>query len=348
MNETLKNSRFMKACRGEKVDATPVWLMRQAGRYMKEYMAVREGRDFLDLCFQPELACEVTVTARNKLGVDAAILFADLLPILIPMGFDLSYEKGEGPKIANPIRQASEIDRVIVHNPRETQTFVAEAVSMIRRELPSDIPLIGFAGAPFTLACYAIEGGGSRNYENAKGLMYRDPKAFHELLTRIADNVIPYLQMQIDAGAQALQVFDSWVGCLDQEDYRTHALPHTKRIIDAVKAYSPNTPIIHFGVGSATIIDDMYSAGSDVIGVDWKTPIAETWERLGAKAVQGNLDPIVLFADQETLFRKTDAILDAVAGRSGHIFNLGHGILPKTPVENVIALVDYVHERSAR
>jgi uroporphyrinogen decarboxylase len=343
MTEALHNSRFLKACRGEPVDVTPVWLMRQAGRYMSEYREIRAKTTFLGLCKTPELAAQVTLDAQRILGVDAAILFADLLPILEPMGFKLTYEEGEGPRIHNPIRDAAAIDAIPEQDPRDSMPFVGEAIKLIRNDLPPDIPLIGFAGAPFTLAAYAIEGGGSRNYIHAKTLMLGDPGAWRALMEMFTRQISDYLNAQIEWGVQAVQLFDSWVGCLSPEDYREHVLPWTRQVIANVTG---RVPVIYFGTGTATLLEDMHSAGGDVLGVDWHTPLARGWE-VGAKAVQGNLDPVCLFAPREVVLRKTREVLAAAGGRPGHIFNLGHGILPKTPVDNVKALVECVHEFSA-
>lgn len=344
MTETLQNSRFLKACRGEPVDATPIWLMRQAGRYMQEYRDVRATTTFLGLCKTPELAAKVTLDAQRILGVDAAILFADLLPILEPMGLQLDYPEGIGPQIGNPVRSAADIDALKEENPRDSMPFVGEAIKLVREGLPADIPLIGFAGAPFTLAAYAIEGGGSRNYIHAKTLMFGDPGAWAVLMEKLSGQIIEYLRAQIEWGVQAVQIFDSWVGCLSPTDYRTYVLPHVKRVL---KAVSGKVPVIYFGTGTATLLEAMMEAAPDVIGIDWHTPLQRGWE-IGAKAVQGNMDPVSLFAPRDVVLGKARETLNAAAGRDGHIFNLGHGILPKTPVDNVKALVDYVHEKSAR
>lgn len=343
--DSLYNSRFLKACRGEPVDATPVWLMRQAGRYMPEYMAIRSKTTFLGLCQTPELAAQVTLDAQRILGVDAAILFADLLPVLIPMGLDLGYFEGEGPKIANPIREPNDLKRLTTHNPRESQPFVADAIKLIRRDLPKDVPLIGFAGAPFTLAAYAIEGGGSKHYVHAKRLMHTDTGAWNELLSRIVTVVTDYLHMQIDAGVQAIQIFDSWVGCLSLSDFRRHVLPHTRRLVEAVRG---RVPVILFGTGTGQMLGDLAACGPDVLGIDTHTPLAQAWDATGMKAVQGNLDPILLFTGRDSILRAAGEILDSVKGRPGHIFNLGHGILPNTPVDDVKALVEFVHQHTAR
>lgn len=340
----LNNSRFLRACRGEPTDCTPVWLMRQAGRYMSEYQSVRSKFTFLELCKNPEAACEVTVTAQRVLGVDAAILFADLLPILQPMGLDLDYLKGEGPSISNPVRVSADVDRLVVHNPHHTQAFVADAIKLVRRELPADCPLIGFAGCPFTLAAYAIEGGGSKNYVHVKRLMYGDPSAWRALMEKLTSVVIAYLDMQVEAGVQAIQLFDSWVGTLPVHDYRELVLPWSKRIVQHFKG---RLPVIHFGVNSMHLLEAMQEAGADVLGLDWRSGIRESWQRTSARAVQGNLDPVILFSDRDTVLREARRVIDDAGGRPGHIFNLGHGILPETPVPNVKALVDFVHEATA-
>ncbi|HEU4509788.1 MAG TPA: uroporphyrinogen decarboxylase [Pyrinomonadaceae bacterium] len=331
----------MRACRREPVPYTPVWLMRQAGRYMREYREVRAKTSFLELCKNPSLAAEVTVTAANRLGVDAAIIFADILLILEPMGIDLEFAAGEGPVIHNPVRQASDVDRLVELVDVSALEFVNEAIRQTRRELPPDIPLIGFCGAPFTLASYLIEGGASKNYVQTKQLMYNDPGAWHAMMSLIARGLVKYLNAQIEAGAQAVQLFDSWVGCLNPDDYREFVLPHTRSVISGVKA---GVPVIHFGTGTSSLLELMREAGGDVIGLDWRVRLDEGWERIGHDvAVMGNLDPVVLFANQDVLRREAVRVLEQAGGRPGHIFNLGHGILPETPVENVIALVEIVH-----
>ena len=331
----------MRACRREPVPYTPVWLMRQAGRYMPEYRAVRAKTSFLELCKNPSLAAEVTVTAANRLGVDAAIIFADILLILEPMGLDLEFAAGEGPVIHNPVRQASDVDRLLELEDVGALDFVNEAIRQTRRELPPDMPLIGFCGAPFTLASYLIEGGASKNYVQTKRLMYNDPGAWHAMMSLIARGLGKYLNAQIEAGAQAVQLFDSWVGCLNPDDYREFVLPHTQSVIRNVKT---GVPVIHFGTGTAALLELMREAGGDVIGLDWRVRLDEGWQRIGHDvAVMGNLDPVVLFANQDVLRREATRVLEQAGGRPGHIFNLGHGILPETPVENVIALVETVH-----
>ncbi len=342
MTEQLYNSPFMKACRREPTDVTPVWLMRQAGRYMAEYRTVRSKVGFLELCNSPGLACEVTVTAAERLGVDAAILFADILLILQPMGFDLEFAKGEGPIIHNPIREAKDVDRVRHLSDPEPLSYVFEAVRLIRAALKPDLPLIGFAGAPFTLACYAIEGGSSRHYETAKGFMYRDPGAWDALMSRLVEATVAYLNAQADAGAQVLQLFDSWVGNLSPDDYRRFVQPHMSRLFQGLR---PGVPTIHFGTDTGSLLELQRDAGGDVIGLDWRVELDRAWDRLGpGVAVQGNLDPVALFAPIPELKRQVASVLARAGGRPGHIFNLGHGILPQTPVDHVLALVDAVHE----
>jgi uroporphyrinogen decarboxylase len=335
---------FLKACRREPTDMTPIWLMRQAGRYMAEYRAIRSQVPFLELCKSPELAAEVTVTAANRLGVDAAILFADILLILEPLGFDLEFAKGEGPVIHNPIRAASDVDRVRPLDDGEPLAFVYEAVAAIRESLKPAIPLIGFAGAPFTLACYAIEGGGSRHYESAKSFMYRDPGAWNALLSLLVDATALYLNRQIEAGAQAVQLFDSWVGNLGPDDYRRFVQPHMKRLFSLL---DDSVPSIHFGTDTGSLLEAQRDAGGSVIGLDWRVDLAAARARLGPDvAVQGNLDPVILLAEIPEIERQTRRILGEAGGRPGHIFNLGHGILPQTPVDHVRALVDLVHSLS--
>ncbi len=342
--DALQNSPFLKACRGEPTSVTPVWLMRQAGRYMPEYREVRSKVSFLDLCKDPALATEVTVTAAERLGVDAAILFADILLILEPMGLQLEFAKGEGPVIHNPIRVASDVDRIRRFDAMDPLDYVAKAVRSIRAALNPATPLIGFAGAPFTLACYAIEGGGSRHYEKAKTFMYSDPGAWDALMEKLVDATAVYLNAQAEAGAQVLQLFDSWVGNLSPHDYRRFVQPHMRRLIGNL---ADGVPVIHFGTDTGSLLELQRDAGGDVIGLDWRVELDEAWKRLGPNvAVQGNLDPIVLFAPIPEIEQQTQRILRQAAGRAGHIFNLGHGILPHTPVDHVLALVDIVHSYS--
>lgn len=344
LTDALRDSPFMRACRREPVPFTPVWLMRQAGRYMSEYREVRARTSFLELCKTPDLAAEVTVTAVERLGVDAAIIFADILLIIEPMGIELEFAKGDGPKIHNPVRTAADIDRLLEVDV-ESLDYVFEAIRRTRRALKPNLPLIGFCGAPFTLASYIIEGGGSKNYLHTKQLMYDDAGAWHALLSLISRALAKYLNAQIAAGAQAVQLFDSWVGCLSPDDYRQYVLPHTQSVIRSV---TPGVPVLHFGTGTAALLELMRAAGGDVIGVDWRVRLDEAWERIGADvAVMGNLDPVSLFASLEHVRAQAKNILDQAGGRAGHVFNLGHGILPETPVDTVVALVESVHEMSA-
>jgi uroporphyrinogen decarboxylase len=300
----------------------------------------------LEMCKRPEVAAEVTVYAAHRLNVDAAIIFADILLIIEPMGLELEFAQGEGPVIHNPVRSAQDVDRV-----REVETvaaldYVMQAIRTTRRELRPNLPLIGFAGAPFTLASYIIEGGGSRNYVHTKTLMYTDAAAWHALMARIARALVRYLNAQIEAGAQAVQLFDSWVGCLSPDDYSEFVLPHVRTVIEGI---TPGTPVIHFGTGTATLLELMRAAGGDVIGLDWRIDLAEGWQRIGHdRATMGNLDPVTLFGPFAHVRRETEKILARAANRNGHIFNLGHGILPQTPVDNVVRLVETVHELSAR
>ncbi len=336
----------MKACRREPVPYTPIWLMRQAGRYMREYREVRARTTFLELCKTPSLAAEVTVTAAERLRVDAAIIFADILLILEPMGIELEFAQGEGPVIHNPVRHADDVKRLREVEDPGALSFVYEAISLTRQELKPDVPLIGFCGAPFTLASYMIEGGGSKNYVHAKKLMYDDHGAWHAMMSLIARALVKYLNAQIDAGAQAVQLFDSWVGCLGPDDYREFVLPHSRAVIQGVKT---GVPVIHFGTGTGALLELMREAGGDVIGLDWRVRLDEGWQRVGHDAgVMGNLDPVTLFAETDVLRAHAKRILDQAGGRPGHVFNLGHGILPETPVNNVIALVDIVHEMSSQ
>jgi uroporphyrinogen decarboxylase len=346
MTGELANSVFMKACRRESVPYTPVWLMRQAGRYMREYRDVRARAGFLELCKTPSLAAEVTVTAAERLGVDAAIIFADILLIIEPMGIQLEFATGEGPVIHNPILTGADVNRLNEVEDVSALDFVFNAIRETRRSLPGGLPLIGFSGAPFTLASYIIEGGGSKNYVHTKQLMYNDSGAWHEMLSRVSRALVKYLNAQITAGTQAVQIFDSWVGCLSKSDYREFVLPHTQSVIRGV---TPGVPVIHFGTGTSSLLESMREAGGDVIGIDWRVSLDEAWRRVGHDAgIMGNLDPLMLFANRERLRQETKRILGEAEGRAGHIFNLGHGILPETPVENVIALVDMVHELSER
>lgn len=342
LTPALANSRFLKACRREAVDARPVWIMRQAGRYLPEYMNVRSKVTFIELCNTPELAAEVTLTAQRVLDVDAAILFADLLPILIPMGLDLEYQKGEGPVIHNPVRTSAEISRVRAVEEMSSQQFVFDAVRLIRRDLPANIPLLGFAGAPFTLASYIIEGGGSKNYVTTKTIMQTDRGAWSDLMEKLVRTLIGYLRAQIAAGCQAVQLFDSWAGCLSPADYREYVQPWSRQIIAAMP---PEVPVIHFVTGNPSLLPLCAEAGGSVIGIDWRSDLETAWRTVGFdKAVQGNLDPVTLFGDWSAIKARTDAICAVSARRGGHIFNLGHGVLPETNPQVVKDLVRYVHD----
>jgi uroporphyrinogen decarboxylase len=343
---TTRTSPFLLACRREATPFTPVWLMRQAGRYMPEYRAMRARFGFLDLCKTPQAAAEVTLQPVERLGVDAAILFADILLVLEPLGVGLEFNRGEGPRIRRPLRNADDVARLKPVDVAAAVPFVFETVRLVRQALADRVPLIGFAGAPFTLASYLIEGGPSREFVDTKRFMREERGAWHALLTLLAGITGDYLNGQIEAGAQAVQLFDSWVGTLSPGDYREFVLPHTRA---AIRRLTPGVPVIHFGTGTATLLPLMREAGGDVIGLDWRVELGEAWQRLGHDvAVQGNLDPAILLASRNEIGRATRAILEQAAGRPGHIFNLGHGVHKETPVDHVIALVDVVHEMSAR
>jgi uroporphyrinogen decarboxylase len=330
--------------------------MRQAGRYMSEYRSLRERYSLLDLCRTPDLATEVTLQPVRRIDVDAAILFSDLLLPLEPLGIPFDFIHGEGPAIEKPLRSEADLKRIHRFEPRESLGYVLEAIRQIQRALAGRVPLIGFAGAPFTLASYAIEGGHSSNFAHTKLLMYGAPAAWHGFCDTLADVIGDYLVAQIDAGVDAVMIFDSWVGALNASDYREFILPHTKKIFDRVGAASGDSgagrdgngvPTIHFGVGTGSILGEMRDAGGDVIGADWRTPLDEAWDRIGPdRAVQGNLDPTLLLGPLDRIFAAADDVLARAGGRPGHIFNLGHGILPSTPVEHVQALARYVHQKT--
>ncbi|HEY1348308.1 MAG TPA: uroporphyrinogen decarboxylase [Ktedonobacteraceae bacterium] len=341
-------SRFLAACRRQDVDATPIWLMRQAGRYMEAYRALREKYRILEIIKTPELACSVTLQPINAFDLDAAIIFADILPPLEGMGLQLSFSKGEGPVIHNPLRSRADVEALRTPEPEESLWFTLQAISLVRQELESrGLPLIGFSGAPFTLASYAVEGGGSSHYLYTKGLLMSDPQTWHLLMGKLSEVVGHYLLAQARAGAQALQLFDSWAGCLSPQDYREYVLPYSRRAIQI--AAQGQVPIIHFSTHTCGMLDLINEAGGDVLGVDWRTSLERAWRTVGeGKAVQGNLDPVALFAPWDELKKRARQILDQGIGRPGYIFNLGHGILPRTPVDNVARLVDFVHEYSRR
>ena len=337
---------FLAACRREQTPYTPVWLMRQAGRYMEDYRKLRAQYGFLELCKRPDLAAEITVTPVERLGVDAAILFADILLLLEPMGVGLEYSKGDGPVIPRPVRTAGDIDALKEVAPEKNLSFVFDAVKKCRAALNNKVPLIGFSGAPFTLASYLIEGGGSRNYIHTKRLYYSEPAAWKNLMERLARAVAEYLNGQIAAGAQAVQLFDSWAGCLSPTDYETFVLPYTRA---AIQAITPGVPVINFSTGTSGALKQIRAAGGDVIGLDWRVNLDEGWAAVGHDvSVQGNLDPVALFASPKEIKNRVADILRRAAGRPGHVFNLGHGILPETPVPHVVAMVEAVHELSAR
>jgi uroporphyrinogen decarboxylase len=343
---TLTEHPFLKACRREKTAYTPVWLMRQAGRYLPEYRRVRDRFSFLELCRDSDAAAQVTVDTVRRLGVDAAIIFADILLPLMPMGAGLRYEKGDGPRIERTVRSAADVDALHPVSVDESLGFVAQTVRLVRAELEQEVPVIGFAGAPFTVASYAVEGGGSRNYVATKSLMHSDPQTWHRFMDLVARITAQYLNMQIDAGAHVVQLFDSWVGCLSPSDYNRYVLPYSRQVIRALR---PGTPVIHFGTMTGSLLCDIRDAGGDIIGLDWRVELDEAWQRLGnGVGVQGNLDPVLLFSSPQTIRSAARDILRRADGRPGHIFNLGHGILPETPVDNVLALIDAVHEFSGQ
>ncbi len=340
-------SRFVKACKAVPVDRTPVWFMRQAGRYMPEYRAVRKQYSLIEICKKPEVAAEVTITAAEALGVDAAIIFADLLLPLEVMGLPFHFSAGEGPVIEKPVRQKEDVIRLRTDRAADLG-YVSEAVRLVCKHFGATLPVIGFCGAPFTLASYMIEGGGSRNYIHTKKMMYSSSGAWDELLRKLVAVVSAYAAEQVGAGADVIQIFDSWVGCLSVEDYRRYVLPSTTELVKALQKKT-GVPIIYFGTDSATLLPSMRETGAEVIGLDWRIPLDEGWRSLGFDcAVQGNLDPVLLFADWKELKARAQDILRRAAGRPGHIFNLGHGILPETPVENVKALAKLVQEHQLR
>ncbi|MBZ5722343.1 MAG: uroporphyrinogen decarboxylase [Acidobacteriia bacterium] len=339
------DSRFVKACKAQPVDRTPVWFMRQAGRYMAEYRAVRKQYSLIEICKKPAVAADVTITAAEALNVDAAIIFADLLLPLEVMGLPFHFSTGEGPVIEKPVRDQADVARLRTDRAADLG-YVAEAVRLVCKHFGARLPVIGFCGAPFTLASYMIEGGGSRNYVHAKKMMYSSPAAWDELMHKLVSVVAEYAAEQARAGADVIQIFDSWVGCLSVEDYRKYVLPRTTELVKSLQ--KTGVPIIYFGTDSATLLRSMKETGAEVIGLDWRIPLDEGWKTLGsAGAVQGNLDPVLLFADWKELKSRAEDILRRAAGRPGHIFNLGHGILPETPVDNVKALARFVQERSA-
>ena len=342
---SASNSTFVKACKGQPTDSTPVWFMRQAGRYMAEYREVRKHHSLVDICKKPPVAAEVTITAAEALKVDAAIIFADLLLPLEVMGLPFHFSAGEGPVIERPVRSPQDVRALRTDRAAELG-YVAESVRQVVQHFGNNLPVIGFCGAPFTLASYMIEGGGSRNYIEVKRMMYTQPQVFDELLGKLVDVLAEYTSEQVNAGADVLQIFDSWVGCLSVEDYRRYVLPRTTELIQRLK--KTGVPVIYFGTDSTTLLTTMQTTGADVIGLDWRIPLDDGWRMMDYQpAVQGNLDPVLLFAEWPELKARAKAILDQANGRPGHIFNLGHGILPHTPVENVKNLARFVQEYSA-
>lgn len=348
------NDLFLRAARREATERTPIWMMRQAGRYMAEYRAIREKHGFLEMCGTPELAVEVTMQPVDLIGVDAAILFSDILVVFPGMGLDLEFKSGVGPIINNPVRSAADVAKLGVSDPIDDTGYVMETIKILRGELENKVPLIGFAGAPFTLASYAIEGRGTRDYEACKALMWGDPKAWDELMVKFSDTVIAYLNAQIDAGAQCVQLFDSWVGYVAPRDYERYVLPHTTRVIEEVKAHGDEVtdggvPLIHFANGATSMIDLVQKAGGDVVGVDWRLDMAKAVELIDERfGIQGNIDPVALFAPEAELERQVIGILEAVGTRPGHIFNLGHGIHKTSDPDKARALIRFVHEHSER
>jgi uroporphyrinogen decarboxylase len=339
MNET-----FLLACRREPVPHTPVWMMRQAGRYMAEYRKLREKHTLLELCKTPELATEVTLQPL-RLGMDAAILFADILLPIEPMGAPFEFAKGEGPVVHEPIASRAQIDALRVIEPEEGLGYVLDAIRLLKKELK--VPLIGFAGAPFTLASYLVEGGKSAHFVKTKKLMYGEPESWNLLMSKLSEVVRRFLRKQVEAGVSAVQLFDSWIGQLSPDDYKELVQPHVAHILKDLE--KTGVPVIHFGTGTSTLLELQRDAGGTVIGLDWRTPIEDGWKCVGYnRAVQGNLDPTVLFAPRAIALDRAKRVLDAAGGRPGHVFNLGHGILPETPVDTVKAVVDFVHEESAR
>ncbi len=340
----MYNDLFLRTCRLEETERTPVWLMRQAGRYMREYQRIRKEHSFLDMCKDPSIAAEVTMQPVERLGVDAAILFSDILIPVEAMGIRLEFVEGSGPIIHNPVKEMEDVDSLMVPDPWEDVSFVLETIKKLRKDLK--VPLIGFSGAPFTLASYMIEGGGAKNYLKTKTLMYNNPRLWKMLLEKISKTVSLYLGSQIEAGAQSVQLFDSWVGCLGPEDYKKYALPYSKNVFESIQGDAPK---IHFGTGTGSLLELMKEAGGDIIGADWRINLDDAWKRIGFdRGIQGNLDPVALYASGDEILRRVRSILKRADNRPGHIFNLGHGVLPTTPVENVKLMVDSVKRYSKR
>ena len=338
-----KEFRFLKACRGAQTDVTPIWFMRQAGRYMKAYRDLKEKYSFLEMCKNSDLATEVTLQPLDVLGVDAAIIFADILLPLEPMGTGLEFTAGDGPVIPRPVKNQKDIEKLSLINAEEDLGFVGDAIRKVRGEISEKMPLIGFSGAPFTLCSYMIEGGKSRDFTSTKLMMFEAPEMWNLLMDKVCTVLVDYLKMQVKAGAQALQIFDSWVGCMGPQDYEKYVMPHTRRVISGLQEMG--VPIINFSTGTSTLLDTVAKAGGDVISFDWRITIDDAWKKIGYdRSIQGNLDPTLLFAPISVIRDRVLEIMRRVGGRPGHIFNLGHGILQHTPVDHVKAIVDMVHE----
>ena len=346
MKEAEDRYPFLMACHRRPAEYTPIWLMRQAGRYMKEYRALRRRYSFLEMCKNPELAAKVTLLPIEKFKVDAAIIFGDILLPLEPMGMAMEFVEKEGPIVRHPVREMKQIDALRIIEPEEDLRFLMEAIRIVRKELGGKIPLIGFSGAPFTLASYIIEGGHSKDYLLTKGLMYQNWPSWDELMKKISEVVTRHLNAQIRAGVQVVQLFDTWVGCLSPSDYEEYVLPYSKKVIEGVDR---SVPLIHFATSSSALLEWMKRAGGDVIGVDWRVDLGEAWARLEYNvAIQGNLDPAILLGPSDLIEKEVKRILNSAGGRPGHIFNLGHGILPNTPADHVTVLVETVHRYSLR
>jgi len=343
---TRVRERFLRACRREPVDATPVWFMRQAGRYLPEYRKLRGDTDVLKLTRDPQAAAEAALQPVRRMDVDAAILFSDIMVPIAAVGVDVRIVANQGPTLAEPFRSDADVARLRPLEPPEDVPYTLETIRILLGELY--VPLIGFAGAPFTLASYLIEGKPSRDHARTKVLMHREPETWRALMVALTDHVVlPYLRAQADAGVHAIQLFDSWAGALDPDDYREHVLPWSRRILEGLAG--AGVPLIHFGTGTGELLTMMREAGADVVGVDWRTPLDTAWDRIGTDAgIQGNLDPAALLGPWEVVERKAEAVLARAGGRPGHVFNLGHGVFPETPPEHLARLVDLVHERTAR
>lgn len=345
MEKRLSASRFLKTCRREATDCTPIWFMRQAGRTLPGYRKLRERHSVLDIAKTPELATQVALEPVERFGVDAAILFADIMLPLEPMGVRFQIKDEVGPIIEKPLREHSAVDALRPIDPERDLGFLLETIRTLRRELDGKVPLIGFSGAPFTLACYLVEGQPSRTYAELKAFLYREERTWHALMEKLTAMVSVYLRAQIQAGVEAVQLFDSWVGCLAPEDYRQFVLPYSREIFRSVN--ETGVPSIHFGTETSTLLELLQEAGGDVMGIDWRIPLDQAWARLGTDvAIQGNLDPAVLLGPTELVLERARKVLRQAAGHPGHIFNLGHGILPGSPVENVAALVEFVHQQT--